>query len=595
MFGKLSHIFSRKVAKNDSTGGASQFTSLGAPVPAGRQTSGSGPLFSAQGTFFFKPYASASFEPLTALDVATLSIVPNGVDSSKRPQYLLSVIDPDEGDEPALEQAVDQAMNLSYHHDTGAVMWTCVHEGNLRDLCFRFTKRGADSRKFVEEFNMCVYRSLADPAIKNDDDDNATYIANTFTHLQPMRDAQSPEPAEAETQDELFTFEPQRDRSVIRGATNIKNMCFADSIQYTRAIVLREVAGGAKEIRALKYNNDGFVAGGDEGFLVEAMANMRIREDKDNQSLLSADEKHLLALNTGGSIMDVDLTQGSVVAEYKGKDKYPIIAVTNRSKYADEDPNLICCLSNNVAFSIDKRMDPSSAVVTEAGKDTEDYALGSLKKPMTCHATSAKGQLVIGDSVGALRLYTGPPGTQRAAGGYHPKTAKTLLQTAGQAILSVDISADGKFVLATTADHVMLFPIEYLDGGKALNGCDNRMGKNKPQPLRLVPSPEQLRVMGTAAKFTGAHFDTDKNSRQEKWIIASCNNHILTWSLPSVIAALDDNRNVSSDMTKEGGQVRQVDMRGNRNTLTYMTEKEIGTERRSDKPKKKGLSYFTFE
>lgn len=309
----------------------------------------------------------------------------------------------------------------------------------------------------------------------------------------------------------------------------------------------------------------------------------------------------MYALHDKGGIIDVDLSRGEVVAEYKSDDKYKAITITNQSKFAKNDPHLMSCLAYNVAFTIDKRLDPSKCVVAEAGKDTSDYALSSLKPnaSFTCSATSAKGQLVIGDAIGNLRLYGGTPGSVRAAkGDVHPKTAKTLLKgTPGNGIVSVDITADGKYVVAATSDSVLVFPLEFIVGSKVSNGCDVAMGKNKKEPLRLVPTPLQLAKLGGELNFTRVRFDADPSAigdQSAKWIVATSGDTIITWKMDAVVKAVETKRTVQSDAAKEGGAVKQIDVANGGERITFITEEAIGAERRSSKPVRKGFSHLHF-
>lgn len=590
MFGYCSKLFtSRAPAADDKQriSGYSSATQAFAPQPSKEE------VFKAVGTFYYKPYAAQSYERISSEDGAVIEINRTG---SK--VFSLRVMEPEESkDEPTLEQPVTAAMELTFHHETGAVMWRCVFDGALRDVCFRFKGRGADSRTFVAAFNTCVYASLVDNSkVEAEDID---YVKSTYTREQPMREA-SPSPVandDASQQDELFTFDG-RERSVApRLADEGKagtNFCFADSVANGRVIVLRKSAGksAGMEARAYAYDSRGDFSTNSEAFsLEEAMGKLTLREGKDNQTLLANDEKNMMALHKGGGIVDIDLVQGQVVTEYKGPEKFEPTAITYRSKFADNDPNLICCLANNVAYSIDRR---SKNVVTEDGKGVDDYCLTSLRQPMLCHATSAKGQLVIGDSAGDIRLYTGPPGTARTKG-HHPKTAKTLLKGAvGKPIVSIDITADGKFAVAATSDAILLFPLEFLDGDEVKNGCDVRMGQSKKKPLRLVPTAEQAAAMGGAAAFTSVRFDADKNAIGDdsaQWIVAVSGTSILTWKMASVVKALASQRAVLSDAVREDADVRQIDMRS-AGRVTFMTKDAVGTEKRSDKPVRKGFSYF---
>lgn len=614
MFGRISKTFTKRidsVPQPTSGSGYSSLATPAAPTPTAATSSNAGPVFKDVGGFYFKPEVSSRFELLSSTQTsAQIFIYPTVKDSKGRQQFKIVVVDEDDA-EPALEQDITNVLGMTFYHDSGAVMWHCVFDSQLRELCFRFVKGGDASRRFIDCYNSSVYASYVEATVDKDaTDDDRAYVQSTYTNERPIR-ASSPEPQAPEStkdsqqEEELFTFSA-RDRSVVPLSASKgtdKNLVFADSVQYSRAIVLRETSASGKkgvEVRAIAYDTAGGFAGAGEAFALEdEMAKLVINCDKDNQSLLSHDDKHMYALHDKGGIIDVDLSQGAVVTEYKPNEKYKTLAITNQSKFANNDPYLMSCLASNVAFTIDKRLDPSRCVVAEEGKDTSDYALSSLKTPFTCSATSAKGQLVIGDSIGNLRLYGGTPGSRRAAkGDAHPKTAKTLLKgTAGNGIVSIDITADGKYVVAATNDSVLVFPLEFIDGTKAANGCDARMGKNKKEPLRLVPTATQLVKLGGKLNFTRVRFDADPKAigdQSAKWIVATSGDTILTWKMDAVVNAVETKRAVQSDAATEEGTVKQIDVTGGGDKITFMTDASIGAERRSSKPVRKGFSYLHF-
>ena len=82
------------------------------------------------------------------------------------------------------------------------------------------------------------------------------------------------------------------------------------------------------------------------------------------------------------------------------------------------------------------------------------------------------GNLAIGSKDGAIRLY-------KQVG----QSAKTLLPGLGQPILYVDVSLDGKWVLATTKTYLCVLPT--FIQGEEKGGFEKSIGKNKPAPTKL--------------------------------------------------------------------------------------------------------------
>ena len=92
--------------------------------------------------------------------------------------------------------------------------------------------------------------------------------------------------------------------------------------------------------------------------------------------------------------------------------------------------------------------------------------------PMFCSmGSSMQGGLALGSFDGKIRLYS-------EVG----KDAKTLLPGLGDPIRSVEVSRDGQWVLATTQTYLLVVPTVCSDGK---TGFEKRMGKEKPNPLKL--------------------------------------------------------------------------------------------------------------
>lgn len=84
----------------------------------------------------------------------------------------------------------------------------------------------------------------------------------------------------------------------------------------------------------------------------------------------------------------------------------------------------------------------------------------------------------------------------------------------GHAIIGIDTTADGKWLLATTSKYLMLVPVELEDGR---TGFDVSMGnKNKPVPFKLQILPQDL------VKYGIAHFifSTTRTSNKNPDIVS---------------------------------------------------------------------------
>lgn len=125
---------------------------------------------------------------------------------------------------------------------------------------------------------------------------------------------------------------------------------------------------------------------------------------------------------------------------------------------------------------------------------------------LSCISSNEKGQYAIGSDTGEIRMFSHlskrAKVVQNSLCFYSVKSNcifyQTLLPGLGHAIIGIDTTADGKWLLATTSKYLMLVPVELEDGR---TGFDVSMGnKNKPVPFKLQILPQDL------VKYGIAHF-----------------------------------------------------------------------------------------
>lgn len=524
-------------------------------------------LFSCEGTLYQyvgeegdRPY----YDPLGDADAFTIAIEKRKKTSSSAAEYVIVVAE--EG-EVVFEQQLGVELQLSYSNEAASVHWPALIEDELETVAFRFSApadRAAQvtpqmcMQRFVTLYNQCTYSLLTGYDEVDPDDEWYQYLAGTATH--EIRNEDTSEPA----------FEFDAANMAVAG-TGAGNICAAESLQFNRMLVIKKSnEASSLEMQALPVTERGFDRARAETLSVKAV------DSTATGSLLeSGDLKLLLFGGKQTAVQQVDLSSGSVVQEYKPQD-LNIQSLTYANHTPAASGSVFTCLSRNVAFNIDTRMDPRRCVVMEDGKQPTDYAIASLRKDFTCHATSRNGYLVIGDGAGNIRLYTGPPGSRKPTGGYFPKTAKTLLETKTP-VVDIDVTADGRYIVATTAQVLLFIETKYInDTDKEANGFQSRMGAKKPQPLLLQPTPAQAMQMGgaSAVRFRSAKFDRFPGT-EELCVTASCGDYVLTWSLRNIVAAQESGRAAVNTAVTVGELVLSTS--ANRaEHVGFLTGKDVG-------------------
>lgn len=501
-------------------------------------------LFSCGGTLYQyageesdRPY----YDPLGEVDAFTVTIEKRKKTAAAPAEYVIVVA---EDEEQVFEQLIGVDLQLSYSSQAASVHWPALIENEIETVAFRFSApadRAAQvtpqmcMQRFVALYNQCTYSLLTGYDEVDPDDEWYQYLAGAASH--EVRNEDATEPA----------LEFDAARMAVAG-TGAGNICAAESIQFNRVLVIKKSNEAASlEMQAMPVTERGFNKAGAETVSVgdvDGTATGTILENGDLKLLVFGGKK--------ATVQEVDLARGTVIQEYKPHNMD--IQTLGYAQHTSADSGSVyTCLGRNVAFNIDTRMDPRSCVVMEDGKAPTDYALSSLKKDFTCHATSRNGYLAIGDGSGNIRLYTGPPGSRKPVGGYFPKSAKTLLETKTP-IVDIDVTADGKYIVATTAQYLLFIETKYVDShDKETNGFQGRMGAKKPQPILLQPTPAQTMQMGgaNAVRFHSAKFDRFPGS-EELCVTASCGDFVLTWSLRNIIASKENGRSVVNSAVTVG-------------------------------------------
>ena len=159
-------------------------------------------------------------------------------------------------------------------------------------------------------------------------------------------------------------------------------------------------------------------------------------------------------------------------------------------------------------------------------KDGHDFARGTKFR---CMATTGDGCVAVGSDDGKIRLYSDTSMRQ----------AKTSFPGLGSPITAIDVTHDGKWILATTDTCLVLLHTCVRDAKtqELTNGFRTRAGERIAAPRLLKLKPEDAaRARGaplTRGKFTWV----TEQGKQERWIVASCQNYSILFNFRRVKAA----------------------------------------------------------
>ena len=273
---------------------------------------------------------------------------------------------------------------------------------------------------------------------------------------------------------------------------------------------------------------------------------LRLRDAKGSaftpqRALLARGETNLLLLTpdagraTGErshSVFQFDIEREAVVSAWKcSKDDVPIpmrdivgdtkgAQLEQGSTFMGLDDNRLCRWDMRAAEGSVASAMASPTLGYSAG---HDFARGT---GFTCMATTGSGDVVVGGSDGKLRLYS--EGVLRQA--------KTSFPGIGAPITHVDVTFDGKFVLATTDSYLMVVSTAFRDpkSNQLKTGFKGKMGGAiaAPRLLKLLPQ-DVARTKG--APFSKARFTwVTAGDSSERWISAACGAFSVVWNFRHV-------------------------------------------------------------
>lgn len=232
--------------------------------------------------------------------------------------------------------------------------------------------------------------------------------------------------------------------------------------------------------------------------------------DRDTTMLMihpEADQQH--------AVQVMDLERGEVVSEWSAGEGQKIRSFAPAAKYGQRTgEKTFVGVSNNAIFTMDPRVNTLDKAVNK-----KVYA--QIPK-FTCMATNAAGQIAVGTMKGEIMMYD-----------HTGKKAKTKLPGLGDPVVGIDVTEDGRWVLATTPRYLML--ISTIVDGRAKSGFQQSMGQAKPTPHKLkLNHGDLVRFQIRKLNFTPAHFNIGDNIK-EKFVVSSTGPYIVMWNLAKVL------------------------------------------------------------
>jgi len=165
----------------------------------------------------------------------------------------------------------------------------------------------------------------------------------------------------------------------------------------------------------------------------------------------------------------MDLNRGKIVEEWSPDGRTNVLQIAPANKDSQTTPEAtFLAIGSKSIFTLDPRVKGNKSV------SQKNYA----KDPhMNCLASNKAGNIAIGCKTGEIKLIS-------EVG----KNAKTSLPGLGDPIISIDISSDERYLLATTETYLLVIQIDH----EGKSGFRYPLGKNKKPPIKLSLDPRDI-------------------------------------------------------------------------------------------------------
>jgi hypothetical protein len=397
-------------------------------------------------------------------------------------------------------------------------------DGTGRSWLIRF-KDQPTLEKFQEAVMQAIWERLNETKWKKIQEKEREYVLDAFNDLA-MEDAPPVDEEEEETEEDYEDAEDDRgryeddedeDEERQETADGDVNSQLAVGYKYDRSFVVRGSKIGVfthTPDNHLKFSTNISKVTTPGGKLMNPKKVMLHKEDRDLIMQNDVDPNKLYRM---------DIEYGKVVDEWNVHDDIPVTTFAPENKFAQmTGEQTFLGISHNALFRVDPRQAGNKIVDSEL----KQYA---SKNDFSSVATTEKGYIAVASNKGDIRLF------DRLG-----IRAKTQLPALGDPIIGMDVSADGRWILGTTKNYLLLVDAQQHDGkNEGKLGFEKPFAADsKPRPRRLALSPEHVAQFyhetGLPVSFTPAKFNTGEGA-EETSIITASGPYIIEWNLKRIV------------------------------------------------------------
>ncbi|OJD15385.1 hypothetical protein AJ78_04355 [Emergomyces pasteurianus Ep9510] len=408
-----------------------------------------------------------------------------------------------------------------------------TEDGSAYSWLLRFKDQAVEER-FQEGLMQALWEQLNEVKWAKSEETDREYVLEAFNDLT-MEDV--PEEEEEEEEEEEVAEEEEEDEG--------QRSEHYDTDEEDEDVLTRDKDGNVNSQLAVGYKHDrSFVVRGSKIGVFRHTPNNNLEFSTNiskvetpggklfspKKVMLHSEDSNMILQNEQDphSLYRMDLEYGKVVDEWKVHDDIPVTSFAPETKFSQMTSNQqFVGISRNALYRIDPRLSGNKLVQ----KDLKEYVKNN---DFSAAATTEQGYIAVASNKGDIRMFD-----------KFGIRAKTHIPALGEPIIGLDVSADGRWVLATCRTYLLLVDSLQKEGkyeGKL--GFEKSFGKDaKPQPRRLGLQPSHVAQFqhetGAPLSFTPARFNTGLDS-SETSIITATGPFIVTWNMKKVLQGRKD-------------------------------------------------------
>ncbi|KKZ65846.1 hypothetical protein EMCG_08351 [[Emmonsia] crescens] len=407
-----------------------------------------------------------------------------------------------------------------------------TEDGSAYSWLLRFKDQAVEER-FQEGLMQALWEQLNEVKWAKSEENDREYVLEAFNDLtmedvpEEEEEEEEEEAAEEEEEDEGQRSEhydtDEEDEDVLtRDRDGNVNSQLAVGYKHDRSFVVR----GSK-IGVFKHTPNNNLEFSTNISKVETPGGKLFSPKK---VMLHSEDSNMILQNEQDphSLYRMDLEYGKVVDEWKVHDDIPVTSFAPETKFSQMTSNQqFVGISRNALYRIDPRLSGNKLVQ----KDLKEYVKNN---DFSAAATTEKGYVAVASNKGDIRMFD-----------KFGVRAKTHIPALGEPIIGLDVSADGRWVLATCRTYLLLVDSLQKEGkNEGKLGFEKSFAKDsKPQPRRLGLQPSHVAQFqhetGAPLSFTPARFNTGRDS-SETSIITATGPFIVTWNMKKVLQGRKD-------------------------------------------------------